>query len=114
MKRFLVLVVCLGALSCSGGGGNSPTAPALPQCQVNNTAQVTFQDRSASNRTYDVIWDGSRLTTVAPSQTSSAFTVAAGTQHTLVFKFTNTNVDACTPSTPTLSQCSSETYWCTS
>ena len=115
MRRMLALVVCVAALSC-GGTTSSPTTPTTPTvsaCQSNNTATVTFENRSASNKTYTVVWDGSNLTTLAPTQKSQAYTVAAGVQHTLTFKVTNSSALACSTSSPTLAQCSSNNYWCT-
>ena len=80
-----------------------------PPCQQNNTASVTFENRSNSS-TYDVIWDGSRIGSIGPGASISR-TVAAG-QHTLVFKFSNTSNNACSQSTPNPAQCSSQTYSC--
>lgn len=90
-----------------------PTTPATPACETNNTAKVTFENRSNTNTTYDIIWDGSKRTTVTSGAKSSTYTEAAGVNHTLVFKITNTNTEACTPSSPTLAQCTSQTFWCT-
>jgi hypothetical protein len=39
-------------------------------------------------------------------------TVAAGVQHVLVFRVSNTSQNACSPSMPTPAQCSSTSYWC--
>jgi hypothetical protein len=91
----------------------TPPPPAAPSCQTNNTASIRFENRSNTNTTYDVVWDGSKLTTVAPGSISSSYPIAAGVQHTLQFKITNTNTPACSTSTPTLAQCESSTYWCT-
>ena len=113
--RYLLLVVLFAvAWSCGGSDNSTPTTPSpQPACQVNNTAQVTFENRSNSNTTYTVLWDGSTLTTVSPGQKTSEYTVAAGVQHTLTFRVANSNQNACTPSTPTLAQCSTHNYWCT-
>jgi hypothetical protein len=89
----------------------TPT-PVVPACQKNNTATITFENRSTSNATYTVLWDGSTWTTLAPTVKSQEYTVAASIQHTLVFRVSNTGSNACTPSTPTLAQCSSSSYWC--
>ncbi len=110
------LAVAFLLISSACGSTNSsstPTAPSAPACQVNNTATVSFENRSTSNTTYSVVWDGSTKTTLAPSVKSDAYTVAAGVQHTLVFRIANSANNACSPSTPTLAQCSSQTYWCT-
>jgi hypothetical protein len=79
-----------------------------------NTSSVRFENRSNTNATYDIIWDGSKTNTLAPSQMSDSRTVAAGVQHTLSFVVTNSGGRlACTTSTPTPAQCSSHTYSCT-
>ncbi len=74
-------------------------------CETNKTGQVYFKNNSNSNSTYDVIWDGVKIATVAPNQSSAVFTYSANVQHTLVFRHTNTSNNACTPSTPYLTQC---------
>lgn len=116
---FLLLVGILGLLTSlmTVGGCKSPSTPTIPtpttpECEKNHTAQVTFQNKSATNLTYDVIWDGSKLTTIAPGASSQVYTVSAAT-HTLQFRITNTSKAACTQSTPVLAQCHSYTYWCT-
>ena len=109
---FMLLLVGASMAGC-GVEDSTPTAPTVQACETNNTAQVKFQNKSNTNKTYDIIWDGSKVGTVAPGATSSTSTVAAGVQHTLVFKITNTNTEACTPSTPTPAKCTSQTYSCT-
>ena len=78
-------------------------------CEINSTAEVYFINNSNSNSTYDVIWDGVKIATVTPGDESNTFTVSANIQHTLVFRFTNTSNNACTPSTPVVPQC--QTWW---
>jgi hypothetical protein len=114
MKRFLVLFLCAGWLFFAGCKDlSSPTdpTPTTPDCEKYNTCTVTFENKSVNNYTYDVIWDGSRLTTLAPWTKSQAYTVSAGT-HTLHFMRSNSSREACTQSTPSLAQCMSYTYWC--
>ena len=84
----------------------------LLACEVNQTAQVRFTNLSTTNSTHDIIWDGVKLTTVAPGDTTTFFTVTANIAHTLQFKFTNTSDLACTDSSPILAQCSSHIFWC--
>ena len=48
-------------------------------CRVNNTAKVSFSNRSAAT-TQDVVWDGSRVFTLTPGQTSDAL---AGRAHAM-------------------------------
>ena len=76
-----------------------------PLCEVNKTGEVYFKNISNSNSTYDIIWDGVKIATITPNQSSQVFTYSANVQHTLVFRYTNTSNNACTPSTPYLTQC---------
>jgi len=107
----------LAALALSLACTNSPTSSTptttLAACQLDNSAKVTFENRSTTNRTYDVVWDGSKRATVAPTQKSSAFTEQAGVTHSLQFKFTNTGQAACTLSHPILVVCTTVNYSCT-
>ena len=106
--RFIVVISALaGAIGCA-----SPSEPSS-SCRTNDTGTVSFQNQSNTNSTYDIVWDGSYIATISPGQTSRDFEVAAGVQHTLQFKKTNTNALACTASTPTVAQCSIHTYSCT-
>ncbi len=108
-----VISMLLSVACESSSTPTEPTTPSVPACQTNNTATITFENRSATNTTYAVVWDGSTLTTLAPTVKSQSYTVAAGIQHTLWFKIANSGSGACTPSTPTLAQCTSNNYWCT-
>ena len=58
--------------------------------------------RSYSRRSAPRCLRRKQQTTVSPGQDSAVFTFAAEVQHTLVFRFTNTSVNACSLSTPTL------------
>ncbi len=113
-KRSCVILLVMVAAACNKA--TTPTAPTTPPvaaCQSNNTATVSFENKSNTNSTYTIVWDGSTRTTIAPGQTSSTYTEAAGVQHSLQFKFTNSNNPACTTSSPTLAQCSVHVYNCT-
>jgi len=111
MQRLLIaLVLVLSGVACGSDPAPAPSPP-VPSCQANSTATVYFQNRSVTNRTYDVIWDGSRLTTIAPGQDSAIFPFAAAT-HSLWFQFTNTSVLACNPSSPVLAVCSNVFFGC--
>jgi hypothetical protein len=93
MKRFLVLFLCAGWLffaGCKNLTTPSDPEPTTPDCEKYNTATVTFENKSVNNYTYDVIWDGSRLTTLAPWTKSQVYTVSAGT-HTLHFMRSNSS-----------------------
>ncbi len=83
---------------------------AKPDCEKNSTGTVYFENRHGTT-TYDIIWDGSKLTTVTPGNRSDTYTFASG-QHTLLFRVTNTTTAACTQSTPNLATCSSVFFYC--
>ena len=85
----------------------------LLACEANQTAEVRFTNLSTTNSTHDVIFDGSKIATVAPGDTTAFFTVTANIEHTLQFKFTNTSDPACNESNPILAQCSFHIFWCT-
>lgn len=109
----LVLVAAVLASACgSSPVAPTPPAPVVAACQSGSTGTVFFQNRSSSNLTYDVIWDGSRLTTLAPGGDSQVYTFASNIQHTLRFQFTNTSVLACNQSTPVLTTCAATFYGC--
>lgn len=104
----LSLVLLMG---CTSDDAVAPS-PTLA-CQVNNTAKLVFRNISNTNATYDLIWDGAKLYTIAPGSESDTLTTAAGVQHTMLFKFTNSSNNACNAATPTLAQCSSGWFSCT-
>jgi hypothetical protein len=107
----LALAALVALPACNAA---TPTATATePDCEVNNTAKVTFENRSGTSKTYSVLWDGLTTATLGPGEKSGQKTVAAGIPHTLLFKVSNTGAVACNLSTPTPAQCSSHTYWCT-
>jgi hypothetical protein len=112
MMKVLSLLVALGAVGCSGNSPAAPTPPAVPLCQSAQTATVYFQNRSTTKLTYDILWDGSRLTTVAPGADSGTFTVSANVAHSLRFQVTNTGILACSASAPILATCASTFYGC--
>ena len=91
----------------------APPPPTTLQCQVNNTGKLVFRNQSNTNATYDLIWDGSKLYTIAPGSETDTLVTAAGVQHTLLFQFTNSSNNACNAATPTLAQCSNGWFSCT-
>jgi len=111
MKHFLVLLSCAGLIFFAGCKELSTPTDPTSDCEKYNTATIKFENKSVNNYTYDVIWDGSRLTTLAPWTTSQTYTVSAG-PHTLHFMRSNSSHEACTTSWPSLAQCQSYTYWC--
>lgn len=80
-------------------------------CETNNTASVSFSNRSAATPQY-IVWDGNRVATLTPGQTSDPITVAASVAHTLQFMNANTGTGACSISYPIPSQCATALYWC--
>lgn len=96
---------------CSGAILNNNNC--IYECEVNQTGRVYFINNSNSNSTYDIIWDGAKLTTITPGETSITYTITANITHTLVFRFTNTSTDACTSSAPVIPQCQTIWYSCT-
>lgn len=102
--------VCVEGV-CKCNTGYQGTLCDKRDCEVNNTSRVKFENKTGSSLTYNVVWDGSTLTTLAPGAISDYFTVAAG-QHTLHFLISNGG-EACTPSTPVLVQCYDHSYYCT-
>lgn len=118
VKRMAFFVILFASVATTAGTshcdpGGSTTGPSASDCEANNTANIRFKNNSNTNRTYTVIWNGSTLATISPGSETEQFTVAAGVQHTLVFRFTNTSTNACTPSTPTLAQCAARILSCT-
>ncbi len=110
----LVLISALIALISMNCGEDKVVTPqnTTPDCETYNTAKVFFQNKSTTGTTYDVIWNGSRVFTLAPSEDSDTITVAAQISHTLVFKRTGTNEAACSESQPIPSKCSTNWFWC--
>ena len=80
-------------------------------CQTTNTANVSFGNRSNS-MSFDIIWDGLQLQTLAPGQTSTPLTVAAGTAHNLIFYVAGTKNLGCVYATVLPAQCSTPVYTC--
>lgn len=78
-------------------------------CRKTN-GKVYFKNLSGTNTTYDIIWDGSKLTTVAPGQSSATYEESCEVQHTLEFRITNTSTLACSASTPSL-ECGTTVYY---
>jgi hypothetical protein len=115
MKKWILIIAFFSFIFlmpvCKSSEAPTPPPPATPECEKYHTAEITFENKSTTNTTYDVIWDGSKLTTIAPGTKSQAYTVAAGT-HTLLFRITNTYWTACTQSSPVLAQCYTYSYSC--
>lgn len=113
MKRFLLLGLLSAAAGCAGGNDAAPTPPPppVPLCQTNNTADVSFENRSRAT-THTIFWDGLNVATIAPGQTSQRMTTAAGVAHRLETVIANTTLYACAPSQPVPIQCGDNVYTC--
>lgn len=117
MKTKIYILVLISALiavvtmNCNEDKVVTPTNT-TPACETNNTAKVFFQNKSTTGTTYDVIWNGSRIFTLAPSEDSDTITVAAQISHTLTFKKTGSNEISCIESQPILAKCSINWFWC--
>ena len=68
---------------------NSSTNPFI------SDPKVTFQNKSTTNNTYNVVWDGTNVGTISPGG-SKTITSKAGT-HVLQFKFASNNADIVMP-----------------
>ncbi len=108
----LTALSLVSLMGCSDSENVAAPSPTL-SCQVNNTAKLVFRNQSNTNATYDLLWDGSKLYTIAPGSESDTLVTAAGVQHTLLFQFTNSSNNACNAATPTLAQCSNGWFSCT-
>lgn len=110
----LVLTVFFASVACENPVEPQPTKPHTEppsplSCEVNHTARVTFANES-SRSTYDVLLNDSIIGTIGPGGSVDR-TVAAGS-HTVVFRFSKTNRDACNPARPNFAQCSSQVLSC--
>lgn len=104
-------LIALVGIALALGPGCDVKNPLASDCSSNNTASISFGNRS-NNSTYTIIWDGATKATIGPGQTSAPFDAAAGVAHTLLFRFSNTSTTACSASSPVPAQCSSPVYSC--
>ena len=84
----------------------------LKDCQTKNTAQIYFKNLSTTGKSYDIIFDGANVATIAPGGQSSKITITATVTHTLIFKVAGTSTFACSQSTPSIPQCQTQYYSC--
>ncbi len=91
---FVMSVIALFVISCEKDMG-----------------KVQFRNRSVTNKTYTIIWDGSVITTLSPQTDSEEFDVAAG-KHTLVFNYSNTGATACNESNPVIASDETRVFTC--
>jgi hypothetical protein len=111
--KLLCSMALLFGILVAGCGSTSTSNPlGLSACQQNNTADVVFQNNSATSKSYDIVWDGSRIeSNLTPGAASATHTQSAGS-HTLEFHVAGTQTNACSPASPSLAQCSSHTFSC--
>jgi len=76
-----------------------------------DTSTVRFRNRSVSNSTYTVVWDGCAIVTLYPFTDSEDFDMKAG-RHTLRFEISNTGATACSQSDPVLEGGHENTFTC--
>jgi hypothetical protein len=108
LHQTLLFLGLVAAAGCS----KSPdvaTGP-IPACQTNGTGLVVFENLSATNSSYDVIWDGATVATIGPGQNSRTFLYPAG-QHMLTYKVTNSSTIACATATTTLAACANPSVY---
>ena len=98
--------------STTSTSSTSTTTTTIPlQCETDHTAQVVFYNASAANLTLDIIWDGSKVTTLWPGTTSQTYDMKAGS-HTLTFNVAGTDQVACSLGTVNLVPCIRYVYPC--
>lgn len=96
---FLIVLTCSCEIDLSG---DHP-------CQGNG--EVQFMNRSTTGKTYEVVWDNIRMTTLSPGSESETFTVTAG-EHTMRWIVSNSNSNACVQATVSIPECIKETFSC--
>jgi len=114
MKRSTTIIrVCLFALvaGCLSVPAPDEAAPGSG-CQAQGNAFVTFTNASATNLTYDALFDGKVLATVAPQVTTSSYTVPDSVGHTVQFNVAGTSTVACASQFVTLFVCTTTNYAC--
>lgn len=82
----------------------------LTSCKK-DSGSVVFKNRSVTNRTYNVVWDGSVIASLYPQMDSDTFEVASG-KHTCVFKISNTGAEACSQGSPDILSGETQTFTC--
>ncbi|MDE3127868.1 MAG: hypothetical protein KGL38_07675 [Gemmatimonadota bacterium] len=90
----------------------NPSGLRLEQCYINYTANLNFTNRSATNRSYDVLLDGDTVTTLAPGQTSRDFGVNAWVLHVVAFNYAGSDSAACPRQIYTPSRCETQNFVC--
>lgn len=105
-SRFVLSLAAFALVGCSSKKNDDPPPP--PPA---TTATVVFENRSNSNKTYDVVFDGSLIATLGPDQSTGAISTTPG-GHTYVFKVSNTGKLACNQANPQLVAGRSYTFSC--
>jgi hypothetical protein len=110
-RTLIAATLLLNACGAAPAAPTPPPPPPVPACQANNTADVSFGNRSTS-ATQDIFWDGLRVATITPGANSAPRTVAAGVAHRLEVRVTNTMLLACQASSPIPAVCATPIYTC--
>ena len=106
--RTLPTLLVAAALGCQ----NAPSGLSSEQCYIDYTATLNFTNRSATNRSYDVLLDGDTVSTLASGQTSRDFVVNAWMLHVVAFDFAGTNSAACPQEIYTPGRCETHNFVC--
>ena len=79
-------------------------------CVTNNTGDVYFINQSSQDSTFDIFWDGVDIATIAPGSNSNTFTFTASVYHSLVVKYSKSQLVRSTGSRY-ITQCSKNGYY---
>lgn len=112
MSRVAYLAAALTLLALPACGSGAPTAPDTSPCVVNSTAEFNFSDSSATKQSYDVMFDGKKIFTLSPGETSQNHTVTAWVLHVVQFNTAGTTNAACPQELYTPSRCSTQNFSC--
>ncbi|MEO5572806.1 MAG: hypothetical protein ABIT08_07910 [Bacteroidia bacterium] len=92
----------------TGTNCQTPTAPAISDCQKNHTATVVFKNQSVNGYTYTIYWDNIALTSVASGQTKT-YPCGSNIQREIYAKANGTNIQSSTQIV-TFQDCSTNTF----
>jgi hypothetical protein len=96
-------------ISCDAELSSSPT-PTSSTCTQYHTGTIRFENR-ASHSSYDIILDGISIGSIGPGQSMNR-TVTAVEKHSVLFRFSNTNQNACSEAQESVIECYTQTIWC--
>lgn len=107
-----IIVACAAVVGLGACAEDDPTGPDQTSslCEINHFAAVTFKNNSRRS-TYDVLLNGSRIGVIAAGASISR-NVPADISHTVLFKYSNSNQNACSQSNNSFVQCSNRILSC--